>query len=274
MSALAVLPARNEAGYIAVTLQALIDEGCEVVLIDHGSVDGTREVAERFLGAGLLRIQDHPWKGEFDLGELLANVEGVFEQSSHAWHLFVGADEWLRADCDLPLADFLRSEVSRDFEVVNFREYAFLPPLGVDMWGQDFRQLATSYYLFEPGPRRLMRAWRRGARVGSLVESAGHTFADVASNAVYPMDQVLRHYIGLSWSHAIGKRANRHYAARDLARGWHGNRLNLRAASPVAVSPYFRTISPWDSRNLDASMPSPFHFWDPGFRTADRPDGA
>ena len=49
MSVLAVMAARNEAGYIQTTLRALMAEGVEVVLLDHGSIDGTRECAEAFL---------------------------------------------------------------------------------------------------------------------------------------------------------------------------------------------------------------------------------
>jgi hypothetical protein len=60
------MQARNEVGHIETTLATLIAEGIEVVLLANGSIDGTAEVAERFLGGGLLRIEHVPWRGVFD----------------------------------------------------------------------------------------------------------------------------------------------------------------------------------------------------------------
>lgn len=264
MSVLAVMAARNEAGYIEVALRTLIDEGVEVVLIDNGSVDGTREVAERFLGGGLLAIEDLPWRGVHSLAERMRAKASVFEASRHDWRLHVDADEWLRANDDVTFAEFLTRGVHPRHMIVNFREFVFLPPLGVDMWAQDFRRLATSYYFFAPRPLRLMRAWRR-QWPGDLVAGAGHRFNDAPPELIHPADQTLRHYIGLSWSHAIGKRANRSFSEEELARGWHGNRRDLRHAQPVTASPHLRRADPWDARTLDASAPSQDHFWEAGF---------
>ena len=35
----------------------LLEDGVEVMLLDHGSIDGTRELAEPFLGRGLIGIE-------------------------------------------------------------------------------------------------------------------------------------------------------------------------------------------------------------------------
>lgn len=263
MSVLAVLAARNEVGYISTTLQTLIGEGLEVTLIDHGSIDGTRERAESFLGAGLTAIVDMPWRGTFDLREQLVAKQEIYAASRHDWHVHVDADEWPRATEDVPLADFLQRSVARQHSVVNFQEFVFVPPWGVDMWAQDFRRMATRYYLFAPRPRRLMRAWRNGT-LSSNVDEAGHTFSGLDSSAIHPVDQILRHYVGLSWSHAISRRANRVYAEGDLAQGWHSNRLDMRTEPRLDAS-VFRTAEPWDTRQLDSTAPSRFHFWEAGF---------
>jgi hypothetical protein len=263
MSALAVMAIRNEAGYLQRSLTCLIEEGLDLVVIDNGSVDGSREIAEEFLGAGVLQIVDVPWRGAFDLAELLDVKQNVYHGSHHDWHLHVDADEWVRANDNVCLVDFLRGVDSR-YSVVNFRECVFVPPTGVDMWGQDYRMLATTYYVFEPRPRWRMLAWRARS-VGSNVASGGHQFQDVPEGAIYPHDQTLRHYIGLSWSHAIAKRANRTYRPENLSRGWHANRLDLRAAQPVVASRYLRRAEPWDTRQVDASAPSKYHFWEQRF---------
>jgi glycosyltransferase involved in cell wall biosynthesis len=269
LSALGVIAARNEAGYIRTTLQTLIDvEGIEVVLIDHASVDGTREIAEGFLGRGLLEIVDIAWHGAYDLAEQLRAKQSVFERSAHDWVIHLDADEWPRATSEVTLARMLEA-VSPEHQVVNFVEFVFVPPVGVDMWGQDYRQLATTYYAFAPSPLRLMRAWRRSSGL-SNVAGAGHQL-DVEQAAIFPEPQVLRHYIGLSWSHAIGKRANLSRSEAHLARGWSANRRDMREARPVTSGRLFREAAPWDTRSLDASVPSRHHFWEPGFAAANEP---
>lgn len=264
MSVLAVMAARNEAGYIDHTLRRVIDDGMEVVLIDHASKDGTRELAERYLGGGLLRIEDQPWEGVFDLAEQLRRKEAVVASAPHDWIVNVAPDEWLRCTVEATLAEFLEREVAAGTQVVDFVEHVFLPPLGADMYGRDVRCIATDYYCFAPTPLRLMRAWRRGT-MGSLVESAGHRFRDVDPGVIHPEPQVLRHYIGLSWSQAIERRADREYPAAALARGWHGNRRDMRAARPVIDHPALRRADPWWTRQLDASAPMRHHFWEPAF---------
>ena len=88
MSVLAVMTARNEAGYIRVALQSLIEQGIEVVLVDHESIDGTRELAETFLGAGLLRIETLPWNGVYDLTAVLTNQQELFAIARELKRLF------------------------------------------------------------------------------------------------------------------------------------------------------------------------------------------
>ena len=51
-SLLAIVCARDEAVQIRRCLAGLIAEGFEVVLLDHGSTDATRSIAEDFLGQG------------------------------------------------------------------------------------------------------------------------------------------------------------------------------------------------------------------------------
>lgn len=262
MSVLAVVAARNEAGYIETAIRVLIEEGVELVLIDHASIDGTRDLAASYLGAGLLRIIDLPWNGAFDLTEQLIAKQTVYAESRHDWLIHADADEWLRAKEDMSLRDFLRGIEPR-YSVVNFMEFAFLPPFGVDLWRQDYRKAATHYYYFAPRPKRLMRAWRRGS-VDDTVVGAGHAFLRLPLDQIYPQDQTLRHYLGLSWSHAITRRANRVYSDRDLAQGWHANRLDMRGVAEFRNG-VLKVADPWDSRILDESSPSAYHFWELGF---------
>jgi glycosyltransferase involved in cell wall biosynthesis len=258
------MASRNEAGYIEHALRRVIDDGMEVVLLDNGSTDGTREIAERFLGGGLQCIEDQPFTGAFDLAEQLRRKAEIVAGASHDWIVNAAPDEWLHATSEATLSEFLEREVASGTQVVDFVEYVFLPPVGVDMFGEDVRRLTTSYYCFAPAPFRLMRAWRRGLPV-DLVQSAGHRFREIDPAIVHPRPQVLRHYIGLSWSHAIAKRADRVYPEHALARGWHANRRDYRSARPVVGHPALRRAEPWWVRRLDDSAATRHHFWQEGF---------
>jgi hypothetical protein len=264
MSVLAVMAARNEAGYIDRTLRSLFEEGIEVVLIDNGSIDGTRELAERHLGAGLLSIEDLPWTGTHDLAASLRAKEVVFAASRHGWHMHVDADEWPRAVDDLPLADAL-DRVDARFDVVDFDVFEFPPPTGIDMWGDDYRRIATAYYYFRPGNLTWWRAWRNGIRT-TLPDGAGHWLPGVRPARVLPERQTMRHYLGLSRSHLVAKRADRAYPEAELARGWHGTRVDMRGTAVSAAGrALMRAADPWDTRTLDRSAPSRFQIWQPGF---------
>jgi hypothetical protein len=134
------------------------------------------------------------------------------------------------------------------------------------MWRLDYRALATSYYYFTGPPRlRWWRAWRRGL-AADLVSGAGHRLMGVEESALFPARQTLRHYVGLSWSHAIAKRANRAYPDHALRRGWHDNRLDMRASS-ASKSSLIKVADPWTTRDLDRSAPSRHQFWEESFNT-------
>ena len=57
---LAVMVAYNEADVIGACIGALAEQGCDVYLIDHGSTDGTAEIAREWLGRGLVHVERFP----------------------------------------------------------------------------------------------------------------------------------------------------------------------------------------------------------------------
>ncbi len=72
---------------------------------------------------------------------------------------------------------------------------------------------------------------------------------------------MLRHYPLLSREHLATKYLVRRYGQRELDRGWHHNRVGLRAQDLTLEDPAIRHLSRWDSRDFDRSAPGSRHCW-------------
>ena len=67
MKTVAFIVMRNAEPYLHRSLQHICSEGVEVILVDNGSTDRSREVGEQFLSMGVTAIYDLPYSGAFDL---------------------------------------------------------------------------------------------------------------------------------------------------------------------------------------------------------------
>ncbi|MFN9548004.1 MAG: glycosyltransferase [Cyanobacteriota bacterium] len=268
MNILAVLATRNEVLHIKRCIECLIENGFEVALVDHGSTDGTREVAETYLGNGLLHIDEIPWEGSFSLEKQLIAKAKIFEQSSHQWVAHFDADEWpMPAAAFTRLVDMASEANSRGYNAINFNEFVFIPEPGRDYCHSDHGSIMSNYYFFQPSYPRLQRMWRRESMLSSL-EHGGHILSGRSVN-IFPVDAALRHYIILSQEHALAKYVGRIFADTDLKRGWHQNRMTITESK---IKNFFQSYSNYCkqikvlqnpiSRDFDISSPQKYHFWD------------
>lgn len=230
MRVLALLTARNEARYVGHCLDHLIRQGCEVAFIDHGSSDGTREIAERRLGHGVVRIDDQPWTGSFELVEQLRWKERVAGVETADWYLHVDADEVKEPPSTWSSLHEALADVARaGFNAVDFDEFVFVPTIeDPDFTDRDYVADMRWYYHYEPDSpdRWRINAWRGGVPF-DLASSGGHHVMFDAMR-VYPRPFVMRHYPVLSEAHADEKYANRTFAPAELAKSWHSDRARYR----------------------------------------------
>lgn len=261
MRVTAVLCVRNEAPYLAVGLARLVAEGLDVAVIDNDSTDGTADILDAF-GHAIVHRSRLPFHGCFDLTAQLEAKQRLFRQLRTDWVVHVDADEILQSP---RTGETLRQGIERldaDWNVVNFEEFVFVPTSADESHeGRDYQARMLHYYFFAPRPRRLMRAWKASAGLSHV--GGGHTLTgpDVR---VAPENFLLRHYPLLSLNHARLKYPTRVFAPGDLAKGWHKNRLNVRAdqiAFPPADS--LRSLRSADDKAFDRSVPWRRHFWEP-----------
>jgi len=264
ITCVAILCVRNEALHIQRAVTSFVDQGIDVVIIDHESTDNTVKLCERFKAAGVLSIEHMPWTGTFDLAEQLKMKQRISETLNHDWIIHADADEWLQSPIQgETLLEGINRISDSGFNVINFEEFVFLPYREQELEANYdyYQKRILTYYFFAPGKSRLMRAWSRSSNLQNI-ESGGHKLSGAEIN-VAPESFILKHYLVMSYEHAIKKYVGRKFSERELQMGMHKKRAALNEQKlqlPQIES--LSVISRWDSVELDRTGPKKSHFWD------------
>ncbi|MGD0898891.1 MAG: glycosyltransferase family 2 protein [Thermoguttaceae bacterium] len=270
MQITAILCIRNEEPYLEVTLAHLAACDIHLAIIDNESTDETLQICRKFRRRIIYQSR-LPYRGVFSLTDQLAAKAEVVRQVRSDWFIHQDADEILESP---QLAESLRDGIERvsasGFNVINFNEFVFVPATAQDRFERrDFYDKMRHYYFFEPIPRRLMRAWQN--RPGVVQLSGGH-YVDGPDIRLCPENFILRHYPSLSLEHARNKYPLRRFAPEDLAKGWHGNRLGVRADSVAFPAPnQLKALRSAGDKNFDCGEPWQKHYWENGGITNDVP---
>ena len=262
MNVTAVLAIRNEEACLANCLRHLVRNGVDFVVIDNGSADGSAEIyRRREFTKGLVDVLELPFAGVFSLSTQLERKMDVIRALETDWVIHLDADEIMHSRTEgEPLNEALARIDAAGWNAVNFEEFVFLPVENDYVPDAHGHQPLLHYYFFRPSSPRLIRAWKKTAGF-SLVEQAGHllTGPDLRLGPEY---LVLRHYIFRNQEHAFHKYPAREFSVDDLARGWHGNRVNQPMESfRFPPAGYLRKLSVSDARSMDRSDPWDVHYW-------------
>lgn len=262
VTCVAILAVRNEALHMHRALSSFIEQGIDVVVIDHESTDRTLEICKELLGKGILFIERLPWRGVFDLSEQLDAKARIIEKLQHDWVIHADADEWLQSPVK---GESLLEGITRvdglGYNAINFEEFVFLPNPNESDDLLDYNKKLLYYYYFSPQRKRLMRAWKMGCEFRNNT-TGGHKLEGNDLNLA-PVAFILRHYIVLSQRHAVKKYGSRVFSDIDLKKGWHGNRLQLDAKRlTLPKTCYLKKLACWDDVNFDRSNPKQTHYWD------------
>jgi glycosyltransferase involved in cell wall biosynthesis len=232
-----IVPARNEEECLGACLRSLVQQtgvGFEVVLVDDGSTDRTREIAESFPGAQLMDAGPLPagWSGKNN-----ALTAGV-RQAKGEWLLFTDADtvhrpgSLARALAEARAQGAALLSYSPEQEVHGFWERAVMPVI--------FAELAERYRPAEVSDPRSPVAAANGQyllvsreayeAVGGHAAIAGDLLEDVAlARAVKRSGRKIFFRFG---GDAVRTRMYRSFA--QLREGWTKN-LALLFPSPLRL---------------------------------------
>jgi hypothetical protein len=227
----AVLAVRNEARFIAACLENLFRQGVLVYLLDNDSDDGTRAIAQRYLGAGLVGIERIAFDGTYRWEQILQRKEALFGELDADWLMHVDADEiHLPPPGHASIAGALAQVDAQGYDAVEFSEFTFVPTrTSPDHDHADFVRTLRTYYPFRPHSPHCVRAYRKQAGAIRIAWSGGHLVRYAQEPRLSPEPFRMKHYLFLSAAHAARKYAGRRYAADEIEdRRWHGWRPYLK----------------------------------------------
>src|SRR5207302_1207485 len=125
--ALGLMALFNEVDIVEQTLEYHINQGFEFLVLDNGSTDGSLEIAESFIGRGVIgvrraRTETYRW------GYLLDVLTTWAEDIDADWCFLIDADTFLEAPAaGLPLLDAIWNVERAGCNVINFDNFEFWP---------------------------------------------------------------------------------------------------------------------------------------------------
>lgn len=229
MKIVAILASYNERSYVRASLESYFEQGIEVYLIDNDSTDGTFELAQEYLGKGLIGLERFPRAGVYEWGALLRRKEEVIEQINPDWAIHADIDEIRRGPDGMSLSEAIRQADAAGCNLINFVVYLFLPTLEApDHESGRFADTMLTYRYLEPAYPNQMKGWKhRPGETVHLAATGGHK-ASVKDPQLWPRDCILRHYPVLSLDHATRKYVEKTYSAEEVAIGMHGWKAHVK----------------------------------------------
>ncbi|WBU61365.1 glycosyltransferase family 2 protein [Paracoccus albus] len=253
---------RNTKEYLPTLTENMKKQSVPLVYIDNGSDDGSVEMAEKLIGDGIEELHHLPYDGAFSVEAQLKKKHRLIERHAPRWIIHMDADEIIEhRDEGRTLLEIAQNAEKSEYNAINFNEFVFLPEHHQDFAGKDYAAQMRRYYLFEPVPFRLMRMWRHGLGLSNVAD-AGHRLSGPLR--VAPVSHNLRHYMALSEEAAAQKYVGRPFAAAELAKKWHANRLGITrddVRMPDAGTPRMSCLPPGQMKAFDRSRPQRTHWW-------------
>jgi hypothetical protein len=206
MNIVALIQTYNQRHFVANCIEHLNAQGVSVHITDNESTDGTSEIAERYLGHGVVAIEQLSREQCPDLPAMMRHKERLAETVDADWLIHVEADELhVTPDPRGSLSDALRAADEAGFNAVNFLEFTFVPTVeSPDHDHADYPQTMRSYYPYLIDYPHRLNAWKRQDGPVDLVTSDGHRVA-FPGLVMAPRNLYMRHFIFLSLEQAREK---------------------------------------------------------------------
>jgi len=228
----AIISAFNEGDIIYHVIGDLIKNDILVYLINNNSADNTYEQASRWLGKGLLHIENFPddsgypdrSKKEYVWGDILKRKEELSYKLNADWFIHADADEFRESPFPgTSLAEGIEIVDSLGFNAINFELYNFRPTDNSFKSGEDVRNYLKYLEYGQWFDRNQIKAWKKQIQQVDLTSSGGHIVKFPASK-IFPVPFILRHYPIRSQAQGekkVYKDRLPRFSKEEKAIGWH-----------------------------------------------------
>jgi len=257
----AIISAFNEGDIISPVIEHLIANGVDVYLIDNHSTDDTVEQARRWLGKGVLEIEQFPPESEkqddpsdevYDWTGILRRKEQLAQSLDSDWFIHHDADEFREVPWPgMTLHDAIRWVDTLGYNCIGFHTFNF-PPVDNDYEpGTNPREHFTYCKEAEIYDRLQLKCWKKTSSPVSLIPSGGHQ-AEFANRHVFPISFLMRHYPIRSEEHGRRKVFEERFARfspEERQRGWH-IQYDALAAGEVSFLGDISKLKPYDPEQL------------------------
>ena len=229
----AIVACRNAEATMGAWLDHAAGLGCRIVVVDHGSTDATRAIAEARLGGQVEEIVDMPYHGVFDLTAQLELKRAIAMRPGPDWIWHADADEFLELEPGETLECLTRNADRAGHLAFACDEALYLPRFEDEAHDPEtFRKTMTDTFTIRERDEK-QRLFRRTASLDTWFATGGHTLTRDPA-ALAPVRLRLAHYMALSLDDLRGQYLSRVFAPRDIFKLWHGNRAAARRFDVVA----------------------------------------
>jgi hypothetical protein len=246
---IAIICAYNEQDVIAQVIEHHIGQGVYVYLLNNNSTDNTVGIAKRYLGKGLLHIENFPQDAgfpeqntkEFRLFDILTRKEQLAQQLNAHWFIHADADELRYSPWpDMTLREAIFYVHSKGYNTINHKNFHFVPTNNSFTPGAPLLQHLTHYQQRAWWVSPQQKIFKKPTGPMNLAMHGGHVQASEGT-LLFPMRFLLLHFPLRTESAArtkIDTERGQRYSAEGLKRGWHTHYNHLKdGKGKVVYSP-------------------------------------
>lgn len=203
MKIIGLIPVYNEVDIVGQVIEHLIGQGISLVILDNGSIDGSFELMQRYVGKGVLSLE-RLVTDKFETLLMWQMLHEMMLPYEPEWALRCSADEFLESPYRrMPLSKAIQLESEKGHNVIQFDNFEFFPT-EKDSEDQetDVRQRLRFYSWHDDNQYRCSKVYAHISPRGSVhkVDLPKGVRAKVSPNKF-----VLRHYRIRSYEHGLRK---------------------------------------------------------------------
>lgn len=192
----AIISFYNEEDILEESILSLIENEIDVYLINNNSTDGSNEIAQSYLGRGVVGIENIIFTDDhgneiYNWTEILKRKQLLAHSLDYDWFIHADADEQRIGPWeDLNLRESIERVEKQGFAQINFKVFNFRPTSDIEVQSNFFREFSR-FSPAHPSDSQQVKCWRKSSHL-ALPRFGGHRAC--LAGRIYPIRFILKHY--------------------------------------------------------------------------------